>query len=110
MQSISRKSSLKPSRVHPVAETVIRPMLETVTVAVIHQNPARILKALPLINDSMQRCIAEMSLNKDKFSIKSDETTVADSKALQWHIFINLIRILNCRRHAIDRFFRNWLN
>lgn len=72
-------------------------MLETVIVAVIHQNLSRILKALPLINDSIQRCIDKMSINKDKFSIKSDETTVTDNKALQWHIFISLIRILNCK-------------
>ena len=83
MQNISRKSSLKPSRVHPVAETVIWPVLETVIVAVIRQNPSRILKALPLRNDSIQRYIDEMSINKDKFSIKSDETTVTDNKALQ---------------------------
>ena len=73
-------------------------MLETVIVAVIHQTPSRILKALPLKNDSTQRCIDETSINKDKFSMKSDETTVTDNKAFQWHIFPSLITILNCKK------------
>ena len=34
----------------------------------------------------------------DKFSMKSDETTVTDNKAFQWHIFPSLITILNCKK------------
>ena len=75
-----------------VGERLVLPAIKEAISTVMERDPAPVLKAIPLSNDSVARRIKEMALDTEQqlcatlrenyFSIQLDETTTADNNAM----------------------------
>ncbi|XP_041963280.1 protein ZBED8-like [Alosa sapidissima] len=99
-----------------VGEKLVLPAIKEVISTVMERDPAPVLRAIPLSNDSVARRVREMALDteeqlcatlrENRFSIQLDETTTADNNVL----LMAYARFVSGRDVAEDMLFIKYLS
>lgn len=99
-----------------VGEKLVLPAIKEAISTVMERDPAPVLKAIPLSNDSVARRVKEMALDteeqlcatlrENRFSIQLDETTTADNNVL----LMAYARFVSGRDVAEDMLFIKYLS